>query len=291
MIFDKNNIKKHIGDKIKLRSNLQALEPVEEYFRTRCKEMGLDVSYDCTAKENPHFTTLNYTTYAGLFIIHPLEFKLSLFQMYDAKADSLEPVGHIDYVKENSCKGKYTTGNGEEFTAKVEGTSKYVAVMPGSNKVYKHVSSKKLQHICEKHGKDLTVKPHPLTNEAVLADTHKFAKKATIASTEDNLYDLISKAELVYTTHISETALTALILGKKVSPLDPYSNASEGSFSHINHFCFTEENPLDTLGRIFASPKSGIVHPDVDKNWKSKVDQYLRYINNKRMKYSGAYFE
>ena len=36
----------------------------------------------------------------------------------------------------------------------------------------------------------------------------------------DDLYTLIKNAKKVYTTHISETALTSLILGKSIEPLE-----------------------------------------------------------------------
>ncbi len=42
---------------------------------------------------------------------------------------------------------------------------------------------------------------------------------------------------------------------------------------------------------IFASPKSGVIHPVVDKDWKKKIDLYLEYVLEKRESQNGFYFE
>lgn len=293
-MFDPKGVAKHIGDEVKFRDRLKDLQEVEEYFRSKCKKAGVDYSYDCTADENTYFNTLNYTTYAGMFIMHPLSFGQQVFQMYDAKADNLPSAGHVEWVEKNlqaKKGGKYTKGNGQELDKATVKDFKAVAVLAGSNKFYQHVSKAKFERIVKKHGSELVLKPHPITNNDILGEIFNFKGSAQMAGRTDDLYDLIEKAERVYTTHISETALTSLILGKKISPLEPFGSRLVGSFSHINHFCFSEPDPLPVLKSIFASPKSGVVHPAIDEDWKGKVDAYFDYILGMRNVQQGYYFE
>lgn len=292
MIFDPIENKKHIGSAIKIREKLKSLECVESYLRSRCQDIGIEISYDVTAFENPYFKTINYTTFAGLFIIHPLQFDLSLYQMYDAKADNKSGVGHIDFIKQNSCGGKYVLQSGGEFESNLSGKkfSKVIA-LPGSNKFYEHVSKAKFSQLCKRYGADLVIKPHPITKKNVIDDMKNFAGNSVVADQHENLYKLIDDAEDVYTTSISESAIISLCKGKRVHPLDPYKASKHGSFSHVNHFCFTEKSPLETIESIFASAKSGVVHPDVDADWKRKIDDYLEYIMEKRSLNFESYLE
>lgn len=293
-MFDKKNIEKHIGTEVKFRKRLHDIKPLAEYFAKKCKQYKIEMSHDCTANENTYFKTLNYTTFAGMFMMHPLAFSPTMFQMYDAKADNLESVGHIDWVAENIKRkqaGKYTLGDGSEMNKTDFGDIKAVAVLAGSNKFYEHISKKKFQIICKRFGNKLVLKPHPITEKKIIGEIFENKGSAQMAGRHDDLYEIMEKVERVYTTHISETALTGLIMGKKVSPLDPFMNRLTGSFSHVNHFCFSESEPLKVLGSIFASPKSGIVHPDIDKDWKGKIDEYFEYIMAQREIQKSHYFE
>jgi hypothetical protein len=291
MMFAEENINTHIGKEIKYRDELYDLQELEDYFIAKCVESGVDHSHDCTAHENTYFSTLNYTTYAGMFIMHPLQFDLQLFQMYDAKADRIESDAHIRFVASNISEGKtgkYTLGSGEEMN-KPQKSGRAVMVLPGSNKFYDTIHQPRFEMICKKWGRDLVIKPHPITQQKIIDEVNKFKNKAVLADRLDDLYALIKNAKKVYTTHISETALTALILGKSIEPLEAGPGRFEGSFSHINHFCFSEIDPLKTLGSIFASPKSGVVHPAVDADWKQKIDDYFSYILGQREKQKGYY--
>lgn len=293
MMFDNAHLDLHIGKKIRPSKSLYALEDLEKYFIEKCVNTGIKYSHDVTAKENPYFKTLNYTTYAGMFIMHPLEFNLSLHQMYDAKADNLDALSHVEVIKNRLCSGdgsKYVRIDGEEKKV-ASGKFKYVICLPGSNKFYDHVSKKKFVSICKTHGSDVVVKPHPITNQKVLDEVKLFAGNAFVADKDDDLYSYIENCEKVYTTHISESALTSVVLGKSIEPVEKYSAKFTGSFSHINHFCFTESNPIDVVGKIFASPKSGVVHPIADADWKNKIDLYFEYIMAKRLMYFGSYLE
>lgn len=293
-MFDRESIDKHIGTEVKFRKRLSKLEEVQDYFIDKCKEVGIDWSHDCTADENTYFDTINYTTYAGMFIMHPLSFGQQVFQMYDAKADNLPSAGHVEWVADNLSKGragKYVKGNGQELEKVDFGDFEAIAVLAGSNKFFQHTSKKKFDLITRKYGKRLVLKPHPITTPQIIGEIFTSKGKAQMADRHDDLYSIMEKAKVVYTTHISETALTALIMGKEIKPLDPFGARLVGAFSHINHFCFSEPKPLETISSIFASPKSGVVHPEVDADWKAKVDAYFDYIMGQREIQKDFYLE
>lgn len=294
LMLDPDATSYHIGEKVKFTDKLNYLVDVEQYFRDKCREARIDYAYDVTADENTFFGTINYTTYAGLFIMHPLCYSQQMFQMYDAKCDRLPSAGHVEWI-ENNLKndnvGKYLKPDGSRLDSHNFKPYKAVVVLPGSNKIYEHTSSDKLKRIIKRHGSDLVIKPHPLTKQEVIQDLVNVKNEAQLADQHSNLYDIIKNAEIVYTTHISETALTGLLLNKKISPMEVFGVRYTGSFSHINHFCFSEPDPISTLKSIFASPKSGIVHPSIDKDWKDKIDKYFEYTLTMRNIQNGHYYE
>jgi len=149
-IFGDDYLEQHIGSSIKYRQRLHKLEEVEDYFIELCKRNNIEQSIDCTANESTYYKTLNCTTYAGMFIVHPLCFSSTVFQMYDAKADNMVPGRHLGWIKSNLKKGqgtKYVQGNNNEFNEDFDKDFTHVAVLPGSNKIYEHVESKKLQSL------------------------------------------------------------------------------------------------------------------------------------------------
>lgn len=284
-LFGGAYINQHIGSTIKYRNRLHKLEEVEEYFVTLCKKNNIQDSIDCTANESTYYKTLNCTTYAGMFIVHPLCFAATMFQMYDAKADNLTPQRHLGWIRNNLKIGeatKYTQKDGSNFNKDFNKKFTHLIVLPGTNKIYEHVESKKLKYLVNTHGENLVLKPHPLTTDKVIKDLTNIKGRAHLASRKTDLYYLINKSNTVYTTHISETALTSLLLGKTIEPLDPFNNRLTGAFAHINHFCFSEPDPIYTVGSIFASPKSGVFHPDIDIDWKEKMKKYFEYTLERR---------
>lgn len=286
-MFDPANMLEHIGSDVQYTENLFDLREVEQYLTEKVKRLPIELSHDCTADERTYYKTLNYTTYAGMFIIHPLCYASTVFQMYDAKADNLNSVGHLNWVF-NNIQDKYVHNKPIENALQ---DFEAVAVLPGSNKFIEHVCPLKLKQICTTHRDKIVLKPHPISKDNVIEMAKEVIGLAQIASDKSYLYDIIDLADIVYTTHISETALTSLLMGKKISPLDPFHNRLIGSFSHINHFCFTERDPLPVLDSIFASEKSGVIHPEVDKDWKDKIDAYLDYTLWNRELAKGHYFD
>ena len=82
------------------------------------------------------------------------------------------------------------------------------------------------------------------------------------------------------------------MLGKQVEPIDVWNNIHQGSFYTVNAPLFdNKDNGDEWVNRVFSSPKSGIINPVIDLDWRSKVDQYFEYIFNKRKYYKGWYLE
>ena len=280
-MFNEEEVKKHIVPEIKMRDNLKALQPLEEYFIKRCGELGIEYSYDCTANERTYFKTLNYTNYAGMFIMHPLCFSSSVFQMYDAKADHAEGVGHLEWLK-NQRRNKYTQADGSEFK-KYEGPAPAALVVClGDNAFKKYTDPNKLRSIYERYNGNVLFKLHPNDGGKVKADIVGLLPDAKFVDPLVDLYSILPKAGDVFASHCSEVILFTYIYGNYLEPTDHFDIRLTGSFSHINNILLTHRCPMEGIESIFASPKSGIVHPDVDKDWKKKIDDYLDYIMEQR---------
>lgn len=285
-ILSDEYVDKHIGPNAKYSDNFGGFSDVEDYIRRCCDRHGVECSFDVTAQENPYFKTVNYTSFAGMIIIHPLDFSQSMFQMYDARQDCLPEIGHIEFIK-----SRLSSGIASKYVSNRLDTAEFdaVAVLCGHNKFKAHVDARRLDDAVKRYGKRLAIKPHPITHHDLIDYLSIYNDFATILDLHDDVYDAMRSARTVYTTHISETALTSLVLGKNIEPLDHMQNRFSCSFGHINHFCFTERDPVGVLGSIFASPKSGVICKHVDTDWKSKVDEYFDYSMWKRDKQKGFY--
>lgn len=268
----------------------EALIPVEKYIKTRASELQINLDYDVTAVEELYFNTINYTTYAGFITLHPLNLEQSLRQMSDAYADRLEQKGHIGLIARdlgNTQKlSKYTGID----PAPIEDTAEAVVVLPGGNKLKKHCCVGKLKKILDKHGRDnVLFKRHPVSYTGIFDELSDYLGGIRFETKRSNLYDIIQRSEYVYTTMISESALIAYLYGKKVDHFDLFQNRNTGSFTHINYYLFSTPDPVEWAATTFASPKSGIIHPEVDLDWKAKVDAYFQYISQLRSFYKDAY--
>ena len=82
------------------------------------------------------------------------------------------------------------------------------------------------------------------------------------------------------------------MLGKQVEPIDVWNNIHHGSFYSVNSNLFdNKDNAAEWVNRTFSSPKSGIINPEIDEDWKAKVDQYMEYIYEKREYYKGWFLD
>lgn len=289
-----------VGDTVRARDRIKKLNKVEKYLIKRCQELKIKFAYDCMASETSNWDTLNYTNYCGMVFISSLSYDSIVYQLYDALIDNKEPVGHIDFIRnnlENHVGSKYVLNSkryeNEEFNIyDKEASFDAVCILPGTNK-FGLLCHTKVKTIAKHFGNNIIFKLHPLSNKDQLEESGFFRileqYGCQCADITDDMYDLIKKSKYVYTTHVSETALTSLILNKTIEPIDKYSDRMISGLSALNHFCYNYEDAVNKLDKIFASPISGIIHPDIDKNWKNKIDKYLDYILNKRKNQDGFY--
>lgn len=281
-MFDPVTHNKHVGNDKPLTKRLNCLKQVEKYFINRCVEKKIFWSFDCTGEESHNFKTLNYATYAGLFIMHPLHTETSMSQMHEALFDNETKLNFSEFILKN-----YNENNANKYTYQCDQYDKNIdalVVLPGENKIRTNICLNKLKWIIAKHGKKVVIKPHPLTLPQTIDELCKELNITNdyFAPINCDLYSLHRKASVVYTTHISETALYSILLDKAISPIDAIQARIPGSFSHINHYLFTNQNAKTMIDKMFSSYKSGVVHPEIDKNWKEKIDKYIDYILNVR---------
>jgi hypothetical protein len=288
---DENLHEQAIGHEIQFSENVKKLLDVEQYFIQECTKKKVFWSYDVTANEPLYFGTINYTTFAGTFIIHPLQPEMRFRQMHDALRDSVQEKDFVSFFRqkiESKTANKYT-----DRKKLVEKQYEAIVVLPGDNKIKSHICRRKLKQIIERHGDNVIFKPHPLTRPQTLVELKELigAKDSHFAPIESDLYDILVNCEYVYTSHLSESAIYSVAIDKSISPIDQFDNRHLSSFAHINHFLFHDFEPKKTINQLFSSYKSGIICPAVDTNWKEKIDLYLDYILKAREKIKNYYVQ
>jgi len=289
-MFNEKSMKERIGSMEK-NVSLLALQEVEDYFFKKIKRYDFDPSYDVIANEIPYFRTVCYTEYAHCFMIHPLNQELRLKQVMDAYNDNVEVeydyVAHFKDFVLNKNPNKYLNMvNDKEYPKRSN-----LVVLVGSNKLKERLCLNKLRYISNKCGNDVWFKPHPITTHSIIGEIMDLFGEEKILPRNSNLYSFLVDADVVYTTHMSESVLYSVCLDKQVEPTDVYHKAEQASFYHINKWLFTEKNPKEWVNRTFNSYKSGIINPVVDPNWKTKIDNYLEYIDEVRESYKNKYIE
>lgn len=287
-----NNIdemRDRIGDYTKVK-RLKFADEVEEYLLFKLEnDYDTEADYDVIANELPYFKTFNYTEYANCITIHPLQLELRVQQMMDAYADDAEQtLDYIAFFKENVLAKQANKYNEIEPDKAVE-PRKALVVLPGSNKLKDRIDINKLKWCKQKHGKDIWFKPHPLTSHTLIGEMKDRLGEEVVLERLDDLYPLLVQTDTVYTSVLSESAMYAVALGKEIEPTDIYNATPQGSFNHINRFLFRENDPQTWVNRTFNSPKSGIICPLLDPDWKQKLDNYLEYIHALRDKYKNKY--
>lgn len=287
-MFNKTAQKERIGD-IEKSATLYHLKEVEKYFLQVAKKHKIETSYDVIANELPYFKTLNYTEWAHCFIIHPLQQELRIKQMTDAYADNCEQtLDFVEYFRNRILEGKSNKYAHIDKTAPVEYRDNLV-VLVGSNKLKERICLNKLKWIANQYEDEVFFKPHPLTKYQLVGELMDELGKDCVLDRDADLYQYMLKANLVFTSHLSESAVYATCLDKQIDPIDVYHKAEQGSFYHINKFLFTEEDPKMWINRTFNSPKCGIINPLIDNKWRGRIDEYLDYIIDERDKYKNKY--
>lgn len=288
-----NNVqetKERIGD-IQKSDHLEFTKEFERYFDAVMRDYPFEYDYDVIAKELPHFKTVNYTEYANTVTIHPLQLELRVQQMYEAwKDDAEQTVDYVEYFKDNILNRKANKYKDRQSTDEVE-PREAIIILPGSNKLKERVCLRKLKYIRDLHGDNVWVKPHPLTTHKLVGEIMDVFGEENVLHRSADGYGLMAsdKTEIVYSSHISESAMYATVLDKQLEPIDVYQRIPEGSFYHINRFLFQEPNPKEWINRTFNSYKCGIFAPPIDDNWKERLVDYLDYITAKRKFYKNKY--
>ena len=275
------------------KNNLGHLEEIEGYVIRKCKENDIETSYDVMADEMPYFKTMGYTSYATSFICQPLNLKLRRQQIVDAYNDNIKnPSNWCGYLKDNVLNkdpNKYQNRNKNLEKYK---TKDYLVVLPGSNKIKSHVCLNKLLKVSKDHKNNIWFKPHPITKHVIIGEIKDHFGEESILHRDDDLYYFLRKAKRVYSTHISESAIYAAVLDKQIEPIDVWNIHHRGSFHHISDGLYDNRfDPKPWIDKVFSSPKSGIFNPNVDKDWKKKVDEYFDYILVQRNFYKDWYID
>jgi hypothetical protein len=291
-MFNKKVLAERIGP-LKKNEKISNLEQVERYVIRKCKEAGIEHSYDVIAEEMPYFKTMGYTEFATNFMLQPLNLKMRVAQITDAYNDNTVDVNDwASYFKDN-----IESKQANKYQKRKEDFDRYedksvLVVLPGSNKIKGNCCLNKLIAISKKHKGDIWFKPHPITTHAVIGEIKDLFGEEAILPRDIDMYHFMQKSETVYTTHISESLLYAIVLGKKVAPIDVWNNIHQGSFYSINSPLFDNKaNGKEWINKVFSSPKSGIINPSMDKDWKLKVDIYFEYMLTKREYYEGWFLD
>jgi len=286
-MFDKKSMDERIGKKLRKNKNLLHMAEVEAFFTAEMEQYDTEYAYDCIANELPFFKTLNYTEYAGCYMIHPMQQEMRIKQIEDAYLDDAEV--KVDFVKQ--FRDRILAGQSNKYQNMTD-LKKYkrrsnLVVLPGSNKLKERTCLNKLKWIRDQG--DVYFKPHPITTHAIIGEMKDLLGEDNVLPRNGNMYELLVEADTVYTSHLSESAMYAVALGKKISPIDSYNQIIYGSFYHINKHLFTSDDPQAWVNRTLNSPKCGLIDSKSDGNWKSKVVDYLTYIHQERAKYEKFY--
>ena len=291
-MFNKKELDKRIGP-LKKSKNLDELEQIEGYVIRKCSELGIETSYDVMAEEMPYFKTMGYTEFATNFYLQPLNAKIRNEQMLDAWHDSdSKTVDYSSYLINNIQKKFANKYEGRKDNIDKWPAKDYLVILPGSNKVKSNICLNRMKYISKQHGNNVYFKPHPITTHQVIGELKDFFREENILPRDVDMYYYLQKAKQVYTTHISESAVYAAVLGKKIEPIDVWQGIQLGSFACINnHLFMNQKNIKEYINKTFSSYKSGIINPVIDKNWKEKVDKYFDYICKKRDVYKNWFID
>jgi len=238
----------------------------------------------------PYFDTMGYTSYAGCFICQPLNLKFRTEQIDEAYEDETEVLDWVGYFKqtiEEKQANKYQDRRKPKEGYKAKD---YLVVLPGSNKLKKIICLNKLVKISKDHKYNIWFKPHPITKHQFIGELQDLFGEEAILHRDDDLYHFLVNAKKVYTTHVSESAVYALSLGKDIEPIEVWQEIHHGSFFHINRRLYDNKS-TEWINKTFSSHKSGVFHPEIDTNWKEKVDKYIEYTCKKRDRFKGWFID
>jgi len=289
-MFDEKEMELRLGNTFSFTSDLDILKPVEAFTLEVLKDYPCVGSYDCTAFQPLQFWTVNYTSFAGFFMLNPLQQEIKQIQVQDAlcssKIDKFDYTGFLSDRVMGGSANKYSHIGGSKPTSRYEA----IAVLAGSNIFPKITSVPKLRWVVEEHGKLAAIKPHPLTHKENLQELKEMLLPcASILSPEDDIYSIMPYVDVVYASHNSESIINAVSLGKRVSPLTNFKERNLCGFSHINEPLINSLEPKKLVNKLLSNYQSGLVHPEIHQDWQDRVVQYIAYIHEVRSLMKDAY--
>ena len=284
-MFNRAAIKERIGD-IEKSTSLHHLKDCERYFFKLCKKYKIEGAYDVVANELPYFKTMQYTEWAHCFTMNPLQQELRVQQMEHAALNEVDKYDFMSYFRERVVKGgsnKYT--HLKEHL--IEGRA-HLIIPVGSNKLKETICLNKLCYLRDKYDGNVWFKPHPLTTHALVGELRDILGDMVLDRDVD-MYSLMINADVIHTSHMSESCVYAVALGKEIDPIDVYNEVHRGSFYHINRMMFLSSDPLQTMQSCLNGVECGIVNPELQDDWQSRMGQYFEYIFDQREKRKGHF--
>lgn len=285
-MFNKVSIKERIGD-IQKSKTLDHLRSCEKHFIKLAKKYKIETAYDVVANELPYFKTIQYTEWAHSFSMNPLQQVLRTKQMKDAYADNAE-ITHdwMGYFKDKVLGG--TSNKYQHIKSHTIEPKSHLIIPVGSNKLKETICANKLCYLRDTYEGDIWFKPHPLTTHALVGELKDMLGDIVLDRDAD-MYKLLVGCDVAHVSHMTESAIYAVALGKEIDPIDVYNLVERASFYHINTNLFSEDDPYEWMQRALNSPKSGIVNPEVQDDWELRMEEYFEYIMEEREKHKYAY--
>lgn len=285
-MFNRASIKERIGD-IEKSTSLHHLKECERHFIKLAKKYKIEHAYDVVANELTYFKTIQYTEWAHCFSMNPLQQELRVKQMEDAAVASNEvSYDFMGYFKDKAING--SSNKYRHIKAQATEARDHLIVPVGSNKLKQTICLNKLCYLRDKHDGNIWFKPHPLTTHALVGELRDILGDMVLDRDAD-MYSLMIDADVVHTSHMSESCVYAVALGKEIDPIDVYNEAHKGSFYHINRMMFLSSDPRATINRCLNAVECGVVNPEVQDDWQQRMSQYFEYIFDQREKRKGHY--
>lgn len=279
----------HIGPDLEWSDDLLIHKPVEEFFLDVMKSYPTKPCFDLSCQEPVRFWSMNYSLYAGFFMMAPLQNEIREYQIQEALCSGVsDGFNYVGYFSDKALSGAANKYADRQRTD----TDKYkcLVALTGSNCLSETVELGKLRWIVEEYGALAAIKPHPLTADSDIERLRsELLPNASILQPDDDVYDLMRGVGTVYTTHSSETALYSTCTGKSTRPLSSFGKRMQGSFAHINERLFSTFHPKTVVDKVFSDPRAGLIHPEIHSDWQDRIVIYLDYIHNLRQHLKHAY--
>lgn len=216
-----------------------------------------DVKLDLCCNQPPYFDSYIYTEFGRGMMLFTQSVEIN-HRMLAAAVETGD--------RDTSILDKYLTTISDKY--KLKSTSEMpdipgIVILPGSNRM-RCADLSRIQQILDENP-EVMVKPHPLTNEQTFRALRARFRHDRMLGPDMSGFELIRRAETVYTTTSSETCFQSFLMGKHVVDVSSYEFASGGTYSHINYQLFEgmKEGGMDEvrarLAAIISSPYGGLL--------------------------------